>query len=498
MFNMAQNPNPTSAAWKNSGYLSTLWAASAITGAPFTYSTVAPNNSAITVNWTNTTDATEAKYTSNLAIDAGGNIWSTYNYYSATTPTYMVTQYSPAGARLQSVAVANIPSTYSINWYATGSSNSATTVSVATQSGLQLNTIPVSGIAVDTNNNVWFNSLYTGLTKTPANNYLQSTSSFYGGLMVEVTQAGTSTGYLTGYKPAGLAFDASNNMFVSSSPASSSTSYTMGLFANASGAVGTTNFYTGYGALTANTTLFVDGIGRGWESPVGMGTAEYNTCLAASNYTVQRGNAATVMAATTTTNGNSGTQGNLSFTGFCPIFGAPADNNGGVFLSGLSAGTSTSDTVTVAHVSSSDSVVLYTDPAGAVTYSGSAYTVPSGALFSGPGGVAVDGSGNAWIGTSAQATNKAGGVVEMSFNSTSSTFSLLSPAGQYGYGDFFTGSGTLQYQLVQTVGVSIDSSGNVWSSNANGTGFNHIVGVAAPVVTPLSVALKNGAIATKP
>jgi streptogramin lyase len=46
-------------------------------------------------------------------------------------------------------------------------------------------------------------------------------------------------------------------------------------------------------------------------------------------------------------------------------------------------------------------------------------------------------------------------------------------------------------------GVAIDGSGNVWSTSLNG-GLVQLVGAAAPVITPLSVASKNNMLGTRP
>jgi len=47
-------------------------------------------------------------------------------------------------------------------------------------------------------------------------------------------------------------------------------------------------------------------------------------------------------------------------------------------------------------------------------------------------------------------------------------------------------------------GLAIDGSGNVWVTNAESNNVMEFVGAAAPVVTPLSVAVKNKMIATRP
>ena len=46
--------------------------------------------------------------------------------------------------------------------------------------------------------------------------------------------------------------------------------------------------------------------------------------------------------------------------------------------------------------------------------------------------------------------------------------------------------------------VAIDSSGNVWSASAAGNIVTQLIGAATPVVTPLSVAARNGSLGTRP
>lgn len=113
-----------------------------------------------------------------------------------------------------------------------------------------------------------------------------------------------------------------------------------------------------------------------------------------------------------------------------------------------------------------------------------------GSPFSGnlnqPTGVAIDGSGNAWT------ANEFGGSVTQ----LSPSGSILSGANGYGFND-----GSLDLPVT----VAIDGSGNVWIGNLSGTGaaqitgsVTELIGAATPVVTPLSVGVKNNTLGTKP
>jgi len=96
-----------------------------------------------------------------------------------------------------------------------------------------------------------------------------------------------------------------------------------------------------------------------------------------------------------------------------------------------------------------------------------------------PQGLAVDGLGNVWV-----ANNTGNSVTKLS-----NTGLVRSPT----LG--FTGGG-----MSSPYNLAIDGSGNVWVSN-NATGSNsvtEIVGAAAPVVTPLSLAAKNNTLGARP
>ena len=104
-----------------------------------------------------------------------------------------------------------------------------------------------------------------------------------------------------------------------------------------------------------------------------------------------------------------------------------------------------------------------------------------GAGLSQPIDIAVDGLGSVWL------VNSGGNTVSEFL----STGKAQSPSG-YGSG-----------ALLNPVRVAIDKSGNVWVANLGtstaGTGMiTQIVGAAAPVVTPQSVAIQNYALNQRP
>ncbi len=110
-------------------------------------------------------------------------------------------------------------------------------------------------------------------------------------------------------------------------------------------------------------------------------------------------------------------------------------------------------------------------PPASTSYAGSGVTVPIA--------LAMDGANTAWV-----------------VNGGANTISAVpaSNSGQTGYGSAFL---TNPYKL------AIDGAGNIWVANLGtsvaGSGvITQFVGAAAPVVTPLSVAVKNGTVAQRP
>jgi streptogramin lyase len=106
-----------------------------------------------------------------------------------------------------------------------------------------------------------------------------------------------------------------------------------------------------------------------------------------------------------------------------------------------------------------------------------------------PSYVAVDGSGNVWV---SDKNSSPGTVSEFSSTGTVLSPTPVSPA--------ITPVGFVHAGLTSAQGIAIDPSGNVWVANnvASTGGVFEIVGAAAPTVTPIALALKNGAVGAKP
>jgi hypothetical protein len=97
-----------------------------------------------------------------------------------------------------------------------------------------------------------------------------------------------------------------------------------------------------------------------------------------------------------------------------------------------------------------------------------------------PNSIAVDGAGQIWVANTGIDVNP--NVVELS-----SSGNVISPDSGYQ-------GGNIQHPN----GIAVDGSGNVWVTNQLNSTVTQLVGAAAPVVTPLSVGMRDNTLGTKP
>jgi hypothetical protein len=137
-------------------------------------------------------------------------------------------------------------------------------------------------------------------------------------------------------------------------------------------------------------------------------------------------------------------------------------------------------------------------------------TTATGALMTSTFGAAVDGNGNVWFANrdsnyGISASGVAGTSTIFVLNGGGSTpgteNTAISPATNYVPEAEYAGATTFSPILNGPLNLAIDSSGNVWITNYGengGGGVVEIVGAAAPVVTPLSVAAGTNSLGQKP
>jgi len=95
---------------------------------------------------------------------------------------------------------------------------------------------------------------------------------------------------------------------------------------------------------------------------------------------------------------------------------------------------------------------------------------PAGANFDSPAGAVLDSSGNFWM------TNTGGNSIT-ELNSKGGLVGNFAPAGA---------------NFDWPAGPALDSSGNVWVTNSVGNSVAALIGLAAPVLTPIQACLKKG------
>jgi hypothetical protein len=249
-----------------------------------------------------------------------------------------------------------------------------------------------------------------------------------------------SSGYTGGglKNPSGIAVDGTGNVWVGDSAyGQAQTNGVAKLNGSTGAAISGATGYKG-GGVNTPSSIAVDGSGNVWD-------ANYNSTVSKLN-------------------GSTGA-GISSTSGYAGFYGPLAiDGTGNVWQAGG----------TVLKLSGTTGAAI--SPAGG--YSG-------GGISSGANAIAIDGVGNVWVG------NYNYSSVTFTFTSNLSELNgsngaAISPA------TAFTGGGIANPQL------AIDGSGDVWSANFDNNSVTEFVGLAAPVVTPLSVGVKNNTLGTRP
>jgi streptogramin lyase len=135
----------------------------------------------------------------------------------------------------------------------------------------------------------------------------------------------------------------------------------------------------------------------------------------------------------------------------------------------------------------------------------------TGAAIVYPFGAAVDGNGNVWITNRCGPANTCGNVANTStlvelnggVVTPGTAHMAISPGTNYVPEIEYNGATTYSQILTDPLNLAIDSSGNIWITNyVGGSGANsalvEVIGAAAPVTTPLSLAAGSNALGVQP
>jgi hypothetical protein len=184
----------------------------------------------------------------------------------------------------------------------------------------------------------------------------------------------------------------------------------------------------------------------------------------------------------------------------------PGDANYNMVTSAADAITVTTNTVWIANGNNSVS---------ALSEAGSAVT--SGGVSGGGIAVAIDGAGDVWAlnqGASSVAEfSKEGAVISSGY--TGGGINAPTALAIDGAGQVWVANGNNTLSVLDSTGaavsssaytsvistptsVSVDGSGNVWITNSGSNSVTQVIGVAAPVTTPQTTAVKNSTVGSRP
>ncbi|WP_142988350.1 hypothetical protein [Granulicella rosea] len=447
-------------------YLSSLWT-NISADAPFQpYTATTPTDATIQVKWASSGGAVSLTQYPQLAFDSNGNVWYAQGGGASGSAGY-VTQYNPAGQML----IAPVTSTPISGGWGFSTYTGATTMNLG---GAKSN-----AIAVDTTNNAWYAGFYTssgansGGTGAPNAGSLQSP-------LVQITPAGVASGYVVGASVGDIMIDGNNNLYFNDIP-----NYVSGATTNryyfsellAAGTPAYSTFYGGMGRQSSNYFLaggidqssnqlawgVLNACGSIFRSDSTLAAAGGTYPTATAQYAASQVSLSATTPTTCVLNGTIDANNNMWGTnGYLEYIVAPG------------TGAVTSPTVT-----------QFAAGAG----------IGQGGLYGGAG-VAIDGAGNIWVANNPGSSTVTGGLSEFSAVVTNSV-PVITPLSPSGSSSALYGFGAADSWLKPTQ-PRIDLSGNVWLENTGNSTIAYLVGVAAPVVTPTSLMIKNAKIGVRP
>lgn len=332
---------------------------------------------------------------------------------------------------------------------------------------------PGSGpVVADASGNIWWSD--TVVDEVNHEGYDPTPSNFING----------NTGYAVPYYPTAIALDINGDLWsvngTNGSTAASLNELTSG------GATGSGSPFTGLG-ITNPTGLALDASSNSWiTNSASPGAVIKATSAGALSGTFTAGGIVSPQAIAIDPSGDAWIADGSNAVIKLSSTGSPLSGTSGYTGIGLNSPTAIaidhSGDVWVTN-KSGNNVIVISSTGGAVSGS-TGYTAAS---LSQPSAITLDGSGNAWV--------KGLGVNQ---NAGNYTITELSNSGA-------VLSGTNGFFATSPGGIAIDESGDVWTNYASvnflfGTTWymEELVGAATPVVTPLSVGVKNNTLGTRP
>lgn len=321
-----------------------------------------------------------------------------------------------------------------------------------------------SGVALDSTGNVWIsNGNYYNVTEF--SNLGATLSPFFG-----------YTGNGSIFTPNYIAVDTNDDVWTSSYTFSNLVELTNSGF-TASGDSG----YTGGGIADPNAFAF-DGSGNVWVANYFTRLSEFSssgTPISPSTGYKGGGLSGSSGIAIDPTNGvwvTNKTNSDLSLFTLAGVATSPSTGYTGGGLSNPSAiALDGNGDPWITNNNGTGSSISEFNRSGVAISPSTGYT---GGGLNGPVAIAIDGLGYIW------AVNGAGN----SLSEFSSTGVALSPAT----------TGFSPGQFNGPTGIAIDFAGSVWVSNSTNNSVTEMIGLAAPTVTPLSLAVKNFTVGTRP
>ena len=328
-----------------------------------------------------------------------------------------------------------------------------------------------STLGIDSTGNIWVANYCLASSCPTASGSFPSVVSEFSPTGAPVSASGYTGGGLA--ESYGLAIDAKNNVWVANAGSPSSFQCTAGSVTELNSAgqpVSGTNGYTA-GGFNCPLAIAIDTNSSAW--------------------IVNNGNAHLTVLSTTNGQPTSGTGGYpaagtsdpLAFPSAVALdasHNAWIGNQSSTFITKVSPdGTQFTNisccngpaTLAIDQAGNVWTANFYGDSVSEISNSGTVISSGyAGGALDRPNGIAIDGSGNVWV-----ANFLGSSITELAGANASTPGQILSPSSGF----------VPDANLLQSYSIAVDASGNLWVTNSGSNTLTELVGMAAPVKTPL-------------